>query len=217
MNNDYKKIIFVAVMSLALAFLLVFAGLFKKTVNLNNAPAVSTPIANYEVNDSSWKTYKSEKFGIEFNYPPELFITEENQGTSENYDEMDLLFTNIENKSLISAATITKWKTTKPVFTPEEAGTFYEKLAFYSWYYFLENKNQIKAGRCSAEVQENLPDLPTLQEQTACEIQVKSAYIQITTNGQIIFYTSTLEITLPFEEKNEDTVSKIALSFRFSQ
>lgn len=167
------------------------------------------------INTSDWKTYKSEKFGIEFNYPTELFITERNQEIFKNYDATHFLLTNTENKNLISTVTVVRWKTIKPIFTPEDAGTFYQKLAFNRWYYFQENKNQIKTGKCIAEIQKSLPDLPTLQEQSTCEIQVQPIYIKIATNGQIIFYSSTLEITIPFENKNKDIISKIASSFKF--
>lgn len=85
-NSNFKSLlILIAIISLGTVLgITAYSLILKKSPpvaaqpkkNPPEMPVDNTP-SGHEI--ANWKTYKSQKLGIEFNYPPELFVTEENQ------------------------------------------------------------------------------------------------------------------------------------------
>jgi hypothetical protein len=166
------------------------------------------------IGTSNWKTYWNEELEFEFKYPENLDINLKNEHNNGNYGF--LTYEIIKNNNILSDFSIWHWDKSGIIVDIEDAGTFWHRISYKNWKYFIDNFIEIKSGECSKEVEERL----TYSVEN-CNIEKYPNYIKQEADNDVIFYNNKYQANFSWDPKREEIdniklIKEIISTFKFT-
>jgi len=157
--------------------------------------------------------YRNEEYGFEID--TKGLLIEENESEFGNYGV--IYFNFILNPENVADFAIWHWDKNEFKNDIEGPGTFYQRIGYDYWHYFVDNFENIQTGECSQKIIEKLPiSTISLPELSLCSITKNENYIKIETDNDIFLYTDKLEFFVRDESsKNREILNQILSTFKF--
>lgn len=150
-----------------------------------------------------WATYQDKKYRFEFKYPKDFELKiKDNTYSVNNVSE------------LITNFTARKWS--GAVIQENTPGTFWEKLSYTNWKYFVDNYQKISSGECDKKTITHVPGPTVAELPKICIIGKHDDYFKVTTEDYIIYFTRELEIRWQLGKNNSDLARQIASTFKMN-
>jgi hypothetical protein len=163
--------------------------------------AHSTPVLE-------WEMYVDKQYSFEFKYPKGYAVE-----SRDDSFQREIVIRDNSNGSI--AVNVTKWKD----LTIEEGtpGTFWMKLGYGGWEYFVDNFDSIKTGKCDEEAAISADPMAS-EKSSMCLITKAPGYIKIETENKMVFHTKDIEIRWELgAEGDKSLMNEMASSFKFSK